>query len=211
MVPFPASGKAGRIRHAGGAHHRKQLSQWRSDPPRWCDPHGRQVTPLNPGKPYEYHFRPYRHRRRQTHPDRRLPRPVCFARLPATRRRCHRGSARALGVHGGDISEAIIGCVLPAGVGQAPARQAIVGAGLPRSVACTTVNKVCGFGDEGGDARRTTSSSRRCRHRPRGRHGIDDQCAVPAAEARGGYRLGHGQVLDHMFYDGLQNPYDPTS
>lgn len=112
------------------------------------------------------------------------------------------------GLAGTDINEAIFGCVLPAGVGQAPARQAVLGAGLPRSVTCTTVNKVCGSAMKatmlgadqilaGGAAIVLTG-------------GMESMSNAPylLPKARGGYRLGHGQVLDHMFFDGLQNPYD---
>lgn len=112
------------------------------------------------------------------------------------------------GLAGTDIDEAIFGCVLPAGVGQAPARQAVLGAGLPRSVTCTTVNKVCGSAMKAtmlgadqvlaGGARIVLTG------------GMESMSNAPylLPKARGGYRLGHGQVLDHMFFDGLQNPYD---
>ncbi len=112
------------------------------------------------------------------------------------------------GVKGEDLCEAIVGCVLPAGVGQAPARQAVLGAGLPESLPCTTVNKVCGSGMKAvmlahdqllaGVADIVLAG------------GMESMTNAPylLPKARGGYRLGHGQVLDHMFYDGLQNPYD---
>ena len=112
------------------------------------------------------------------------------------------------GVKGEDFSEAIVGCVLPAGVGQAPARQSVLGAGLPRSLPCTTVNKVCGSGMKAvmlahdqilaGVAEVVVAG------------GMESMTNAPylLPKARGGYRLGHGQVLDHMFHDGLQNPYD---
>jgi acetyl-CoA C-acetyltransferase len=111
-------------------------------------------------------------------------------------------------VDGAEISEAIIGCVLPGGIGQAPARQAVLAAGLPQSVPCTTVNKVCGSGMKAvmlahdqilaGVADIVVAG------------GMESMTNAPylLPKARGGYRLGHGQVLDHMFYDGLQNPYD---
>ena len=111
-------------------------------------------------------------------------------------------------VAGQEFSEAIVGCVLPAGVGQAPARQAVLAAGLPMSLPCTTINKVCGSGMKAvmlahdqilaGVADIVIAG------------GMESMTNAPylLPKARGGYRLGHGQLLDHMFYDGLQNPYD---
>ena len=111
-------------------------------------------------------------------------------------------------VNGKDFSEAILGCVLPAGVGQAPARQAVLAAGLPTSLPCTTIDKVCGSGMKAVMLAHDQI-----------RAGVADVIVAGGMEsmtnapyllpkARGGYRLGHGQLLDHMFYDGLQNPYD---
>lgn len=106
------------------------------------------------------------------------------------------------------VDEAFVGCVLPAGVGQAPARQAILAAGLDKSVTCTTVNKVCGSGMKtvmlaydiikAGSADTVVAA------------GMESMTRAPylLPQARSGYRMGHGQTLDHMFYDGLQNPYD---
>jgi len=117
-------------------------------------------------------------------------------------------AVQQFGIDGNDIDEAILGCVLPAGVGQAPARQAVLGAGLPRSVTCTTVNKVCG------SAMKATMLG--CDQLLAGgadvvlTGGMESMTNAPylLPRARGGYRLGHGQLLDHMFFDGLQNPYD---
>lgn len=106
------------------------------------------------------------------------------------------------------IDEALVGCVLPAGVGQAPARQAALGAGLDKSVACTTVSKVCGSGMKAvmlaHDAIKAGSADTVVAG------GMENMTMAPylLPEARSGYRMGHGQTLDHMFYDGLQNPYD---
>jgi acetyl-CoA C-acetyltransferase len=106
------------------------------------------------------------------------------------------------------IDEVILGCVLPAGLGQAPARQASLGAGIPKSVPCTTVNKVCGSGMRsamlGCDAIRAGSA------RIVAAGGFESMSNAPymLPKARAGYRMGHGEILDHMFYDGLQNPYD---
>ena len=111
-------------------------------------------------------------------------------------------------VNGEEFSEAIVGCVLPAGVGQAPARQAVLAAGLPPSLPSTTINKVCGSGMKAVMLAHDQI-----------RAGVADVVIAGGMEsmtnapyllpkARGGYRLGHGQLLDHIFYDGLQNPYD---
>jgi acetyl-CoA C-acetyltransferase len=112
------------------------------------------------------------------------------------------------GASGEQIDEVILGCVLPAGLGQAPARQASIGAGLPHSVPATTINKVCGSGMRsamiGCDAIRAGSA------RIVVAGGFESMTNAPymLPKARQGYRMGHGEILDHMFYDGLQNPYD---
>jgi len=119
-----------------------------------------------------------------------------------------RGALASAGVAAAQIDEVLLGCVLPAGLGQAPARQVSLGAGIPNSVPCTTVNKVCGSGMKtvmlGSDAIRAGSA------RVIVAGGIESMTNAPylLPKARGGYRMGHGEVLDHMFYDGLQNPYD---
>jgi acetyl-CoA C-acetyltransferase len=112
------------------------------------------------------------------------------------------------GVQGPQVSEVIMGCVLPAGLGQAPARQASLGAKLPKSVPCTTVNKVCGSGMKAtmlahdlilaGSAEIVIAG------------GMESMTNAPymLPGARAGYRMGHHKILDHMFFDGLQNPYD---
>jgi acetyl-CoA C-acetyltransferase len=118
------------------------------------------------------------------------------------------GSMRASGLPGEAIDEVIMGCVLPAGLGQAPARQAMLGAGLPQSARATTVNKVCGSGMKAVmlayDQIRAESASIVVAG------GMESMTNAPyfLPKARGGLRLGHGQVIDHMFYDGLQSPYD---
>jgi acetyl-CoA C-acetyltransferase len=106
------------------------------------------------------------------------------------------------------IDEVIFGCVLPAGLGQAPARQAAVGAGIAMSVPATTVNKMCGSGMKavmiGGDQIRAGSA------RVVLAGGLESMTNAPylLLKARGGYRMGHGEIHDHMFYDGLQSPWD---
>jgi len=106
------------------------------------------------------------------------------------------------------IDEVLLGCVLPAGLGQAPARQAALGAGLPSSTPCTTVNKVCGSGMKttmlGHDLIQAGSANIVMTG------GMESMSNAPylMPKARSGYRMGHQEVLDHMFFDGLQNPYD---
>jgi acetyl-CoA C-acetyltransferase len=112
------------------------------------------------------------------------------------------------GLEGGDVSEVIMGCVLPAGLGQAPARQAALAAGIPEGVGCTTVNKVCGSGMKatmlGHDLIRAGSADVVLAG------GMESMSNAPylLPKARAGLRMGHQQILDHMFLDGLQNPYD---
>ena len=119
-----------------------------------------------------------------------------------------RGALESAGLKGEQVDEVLLGCVLPAGLGQAPARQASLGAGIPTSVPATTVNKVCGSGMKtamiAADAVRAGSA------RVIVAGGIESMTNAPylLPKARSGYRMGHGELLDHMFYDGLQNPYD---
>ena len=118
------------------------------------------------------------------------------------------GAVKHAGVDGSNVSEVIMGCVLPAGLGQAPARQASLKAGIPASVGCMTINKVCGSGMKavmlGHDAIKASSSEIVIAG------GMESMTNAPYMlhKARGGMRMGHGQVLDHMFWDGLQSPYD---
>ena len=106
------------------------------------------------------------------------------------------------------IDEVIFGCVLPAGLGQAPARQAAVGAGVALQVPATTVNKMCGSGMKavmmGADQIRAGSAQVVLAG------GLESMSNAPylLPKARGGYRMGHGEIYDHMFYDGLQSPWD---
>ncbi|WP_345881668.1 acetyl-CoA C-acyltransferase [Shewanella algae] len=111
------------------------------------------------------------------------------------------------GVKGEQVDEVLMGCVLPAGLGQAPARQAVLRAGLPQSVGATTVNKVCGSGMKtvmlahdlikAGSANIVIAG------------GMESMSQAPYLldKARGGMRMGHGKVLDHMFLDGLEDAY----
>jgi acetyl-CoA C-acetyltransferase len=106
------------------------------------------------------------------------------------------------------IDEVLMDCVLSAGIGQAPARQASLGAGLPAQVPCTTISKVCGSGMQAvmmaADAIRAGSAAVVLAG------GMESMTNAPylLGKARAGYRLGHGELLDHMFLDGLQNAYD---
>ena len=109
------------------------------------------------------------------------------------------------------VDEAIMGCVLPAGLRQAPARQAAIGAGIPVSTGCTTVNKMCGSAMKavmlGFDALRAGSAD--CIVAG----GMESMSNAPylALKARNGLRLGHGELVDHMFFDGLEDAYDRAS
>jgi acetyl-CoA C-acetyltransferase len=115
-------------------------------------------------------------------------------------------SGSGLGVEA--VDEVLMGCVLPAGQGQAPARQAALGAGLPQAVPCSTVNKMCGSGLKavmmGMDALRAGEG------RVIVAGGMESMTNAPylAPKMRGGARIGHTQMLDHMFLDGLEDAYD---
>ncbi|MDE1937583.1 MAG: acetyl-CoA C-acyltransferase [Alphaproteobacteria bacterium] len=106
------------------------------------------------------------------------------------------------------IGEAVMGCVLPAGVGQAPARQAARFAGLPDRVSATTVNKVCGSGMKAIMIAADQLALGRTEFAVAG--GMESMSNAPylLPKARGGYRLGHGEVKDHMFLDGLEDAYE---
>ncbi len=107
-----------------------------------------------------------------------------------------------------EIGEVIMGCVLPAGQGQAPARQASLGAGLPLGTGCTTINKMCGSGMKA--AMLATDLLTAGTNEIMLAGGMESMTNAPylLPKARGGYRMGHGQVLDHMFLDGLEDAYD---
>jgi len=118
-----------------------------------------------------------------------------------------RAALQRAGVDGKDVEDVILGCVLPAGQGQAPARQASRGAGVPDHVGCITINKVCGSGLKAvmlaaqairaGDAEIVVAG------------GIESMSNVPylLPQARSGYRLGNGTLVDGMIHDGLWDPY----
>ena len=112
------------------------------------------------------------------------------------------------GLAPGDVDEVIMGMVLSAGIGQAPARQAALAGGIPAATPATTVNKMCGSGMRAvmlaadqivaGSARTAVAG------------GLESMTNAPylLPQARAGYRMGHQEVLDHMFFDGLQSPWD---
>ncbi|EXF43124.1 3-ketoacyl-CoA thiolase [Pseudomonas sp. BAY1663] len=107
-----------------------------------------------------------------------------------------------------NVQEVLMGCVLPAGLGQAPARQAALGAGLTRATTCTTLNKMCGSGMQAvilaHDLLRAGSAEIVVAG------GMESMSNAPYLldKARAGYRMGHGRVLDHMFLDGLEDAFD---
>ena len=114
------------------------------------------------------------------------------------------------GVPAADVSEVIMGCVLPANLGQAPARQAAIAAGLSKSAACTTINKVCGSGMKaimlGHDLIKAGSASIVVAG------GMESMTNAPhMVSARPGLRYGDAKLVDHMAWDGLTNPYDGQS
>ncbi|MBM3542689.1 MAG: acetyl-CoA C-acyltransferase, partial [Alphaproteobacteria bacterium] len=112
------------------------------------------------------------------------------------------------GVAADQVDEVLMGCVLPAGQGQAPARQASRGAGVPDAVGCTTVNKMCGSGMKAAMVAVDAILAGSSRIAVAG--GLESMSNAPYLldRARGGYRMGHGRVLDHMFLDGLEDAYD---
>jgi acetyl-CoA C-acetyltransferase len=119
-----------------------------------------------------------------------------------------RAAVERAGLTGEDIEEVIFGCVLPAGQGQAPARQAALGAGLPKSTTATTINKMCGSGMKAVMLAHDLISAGSADIIAAG--GMESMSNAPYLldRARGGYRMGHGKVLDHMFLDGLEDAYD---
>lgn len=119
-----------------------------------------------------------------------------------------RAAVERAGVEPASVDQLLFGCVLPAGLGQAPARQAALGAGLDKSTTCTTLNKMCGSGMQAtimahdlllaGSADVVVAG------------GMESMSNAPylLEKARSGYRMGHGRMLDHMFLDGLEDAYD---
>jgi len=131
--------------------------------------------------------------------------PVTATQLGST---AIKAAIEASGVKPGDIQEVIMGCVLPAGLGQGPARQAALGAGIPISTPAVTINKLCGSALKAvmmaSDQIRTGDIEIALAG------GLESMSNAPyiLMKARGGYRMGHGEIFDHMFLDGLNSPYD---
>ncbi len=119
-----------------------------------------------------------------------------------------RAALERAGVSGDLVDEVIMGCVLPAGQGQAPARQASLDAGVPLAAGCTTVNKMCGSGMKAAMFAHDLLLAGTNDVMVAG--GMESMTNAPylLPKARAGYRLGHGQLLDHMFLDGLEDAYD---
>jgi len=119
-----------------------------------------------------------------------------------------RAAVERAGIKGEDVEEVIMGCVLPAGQGQAPARQASIGSGLPLATGCTTVNKMCGSGMKATMLANDLLLAGTNRIMVAG--GMESMTNAPylLPKARAGYRMGHQQVIDHMFMDGLEDAYD---
>lgn len=111
-------------------------------------------------------------------------------------------------VKGEDVGEVVMGCVLPAGMGQAPARQASFGAGIPDAVGCTTINKMCGSGMKAAMFGHDLIAAGSADIVVAG--GLESMSNAPYLldKARGGYRLGNGKIYDHMFIDGLEDAYE---
>lgn len=120
----------------------------------------------------------------------------------------HKAAIEQAGLSANDIDEVISGCVLQAGIGQAPARQAALKANIPNSIGATTINKMCGSGMKsvmlGHDAIKAGSAKIVLAG------GMESMSNAPylLSKARSGYRLGHGELKDHMFLDGLEDAYD---
>ena len=112
------------------------------------------------------------------------------------------------GVDGAEVGETVMGCVLQAGQGQAPARQAARGAGLPDSVGATTVNKMCGSGMKAAMFGHDAIAAGAADIVVAGGQESMTNAPYLLPRARGGLRMGHGEVKDHMFLDGLEDAYD---
>jgi acetyl-CoA C-acetyltransferase len=133
-----------------------------------------------------------------------------FTGVPATALGSHaiKAALSRAGAKADDVQEVLMGCVLPAGLGQAPARQAALGAGLPTSAGCVTLNKVCGSGMKtvmmAADAIAAGSSDVVVAG------GMESMTNAPhlLPSGRAGIKFGNGQIYDHMAYDGLEDPYN---
>lgn len=119
-----------------------------------------------------------------------------------------RGAVARAGIDAASVEQVLFGCVLPAGQGQAPARQAALGAGLDKHTTCTTLNKMCGSGMQAAIMAHDLLLAGTADVVVAG--GMESMTNAPYLldKARGGYRMGHGKIIDHMFMDGLEDAYD---
>ena len=119
-----------------------------------------------------------------------------------------RGAVERAGIDATSVEQVLFGCVLPAGQGQAPARQAALGAGLDKHTTCTTLNKMCGSGMQAAIMAHDLLLAGTADVVVAG--GMESMTNAPYLldKARGGYRMGHGKIIDHMFMDGLEDAYD---
>lgn len=119
-----------------------------------------------------------------------------------------RAAVERAGIDAGSVEQVLFGCVLPAGQGQAPARQAALGAGLDKHTTCTTLNKMCGSGMQAAIMAHDQLLAGSADVIVAG--GMESMTNAPYLldKARGGYRMGHGRIIDHMFMDGLEDAYD---
>lgn len=119
-----------------------------------------------------------------------------------------RAAVERAGIEPGSVEQVLFGCVLPAGLGQAPARQAALGAGLDKGTTCTTLNKMCGSGMQAAIMAHDLLLAGSAEVVVAG--GMESMSNAPYLldKARSGYRMGHGRIIDHMFLDGLEDAYD---
>ncbi|MCX2815524.1 MULTISPECIES: acetyl-CoA C-acyltransferase [unclassified Pseudomonas] len=119
-----------------------------------------------------------------------------------------RAAVERAGIDAAGVEQVLFGCVLPAGQGQAPARQAALGAGLDKHTTCTTLNKMCGSGMQAAIMAHDLLLAGTADVVVAG--GMESMTNAPYLldKARGGYRMGHGKIIDHMFMDGLEDAYD---
>lgn len=119
-----------------------------------------------------------------------------------------RGAVERAGIDAASVEQVLFGCVLPAGQGQAPARQAALGARLDKHTTCTTLNKMCGSGMQAAIMAHDLLLAGTADVVVAG--GMESMTNAPYLldKARGGYRMGHGKIIDHMFMDGLEDAYD---
>ncbi|MCP3750843.1 acetyl-CoA C-acyltransferase [Pseudomonas sp. SBB6] len=119
-----------------------------------------------------------------------------------------RAAVERAGVAPDSVEQVLFGCVLPAGLGQAPARQAALGAGLNKATTCTTLNKMCGSGMQAAIMAHDLLLAGSADVVVAG--GMESMSNAPYLldKARSGYRMGHGKIIDHMFFDGLEDAYD---